>query len=621
MKLIRLLLVMISSIALSAIVSVGYAQENKSAAKKATIAVMSYDDFVPDRTGVQNSRLIGLPDVLATRIIEHLTNSKRFDAVERNALRRMVLEQRFEKPKEKNYLDKSLDKAIDKMENLWGPEIDATAFWSNHHDIVKDFQDLGSLVKADFIVYGDLEKLTTKSQALDIPYTNAAPKVVKKTVDARLRLRVIKVDSGQIIGASSIKTRLSEQLFVGIENKNGRDEFSKFDALGKQAAVKILDMTFPAKVVSLDPLIISRGGNDGVKVGDRYTIIREGKEIKDSNGTILGYLKSEIGSVEVSNVQKNIAIVNALNNETFQMGDLAELELQSNVQSHTASKSKKSQSKNGAQKFLAMGKLRLNRSAKTSGGFNRNHVKRISDEMHHFFSDGKRFQMMERAEVDQLLDEKIFTAITAGDDLSPYLAEFEGADFLIHGEIVNFYATRKSERVPYVDEVQVITTVYAEGNFRIADVHNSRVLGSENVRIKKELKKIQDEGQIMSDLIQQFARQAVNQITLKIYPIKVMASTPDGTVYLNRGADAGLKIGQEFRVMRPGQDIIDPDTGLSFGTTETQIARVKVVEVQVARSLAQVISGKEPQSGDLLRRPKQKKAKKRKPQRVMQPNW
>jgi len=884
---------------------------------KATIAVMSSADFLPDRTGVQSSRVIGLPDALASRIIESLNNSRRFHIVERNALRRVVLEQRFGQALQKTYLDKTLDKAIDNMEKLYGGEVNSTAGWGNYNDIVKDFQDLGSMLQADYVVLGNLEKLQGKTKQSAIPYSTSGKTVQQNSVDARLRLRVIDITTGQIKGAASIRTQLSEMVFAGKESKN--DQFSLFDKLGKLAAVKILDMTFPAKLVSLNPLIISRGSNDGVKLGDQYLIKREGKAIKDSNGLVLARLKSEVGKVKVSNVQDTIAIVKPASNSDFQQGDLAELEISDHVASSAAQSSaavkinpvtsgaknkiptlavglikmgstartsdiarehspiftdtmisrlsqtkrfqlidrqeveqllneqlaqalsenrdipsamgtlqgvdylvygnlasisekesvtklpgsqrvftrrlgqargnmrivdarsgaiigskkiaieqlidlsaettelidrladayaeqvvlmlmnslypikvahvsnnglvyinrgddgglyvgeeleifkpgraitdpdtgvqlgveeefvgklvitevdtarskgeqiqgmgisrgdllkRLSKNKNkrasqaqfdqqtkpkyaggrldsraqtrtkGAAKskpILAMGSLRLNPAAKTSGGFNRNHIKRIADEMINSFTNSKRFQVMERQEVDQVLDEKTFETITAGGDIKSRLVELQGADYLIHGEVVNFYANRTSKKIAYVDEVQTQLDVFAEGLFRIVDVHSGAIISSENIRIKKKIKGNKDSGQIMSDLIHQFASESVNRIILKIYPIKVMGSSADGMVYLNRGADAGLMEGQQFQVVRPGQALIDPDTGQSFGSVESKVAMVEIVSVEDSRSQAQLLSGDEPQSGDILR--KAKKAKKKKQQRVMQPNW
>ncbi len=880
-------------------------------AAKATIAVMSYADFVPDRTNAQAGQLIGMPDVLAGRVIEKLATSQRFNVVERKALRRIVTGQRFGKSLQKTYLDKSLDKAIGEMEKMWGGEINAAASWSDHNDIVKDFQDLGSMAGADFLVLGNLEKNKSRIKSTAIPYSSSNKKHVKKTVDARLRLRVIDVKTGMIKGAASIRTKISEAIFAGKESDS--DLFSIFDELSTLAAAKILDITFPAKIVSLDPLIISRGSNDGAKVGDIYLIQHEGKEIKDSNGIILAKLKQKVGSVKIISTQKTIAIVEAVSSGNFQQGDLAELEMPEQTNNalptqatvaikknnksvaqgkiprlavglikldSTANTSAKARihspiftdnmisglsqtkrfqlidrqevdqllneqlaqsmasnqdlssamgslkgadylvygnlsslsdkkkvtklpnsnrvykqrfgqasgnmrivdarsgdiiesrkisveillpvvaterelvdklaqayseqvvlmlmnalypikaahvssnglvyinrgqdggltigeelsiyksgqpiidpdtgvqlgveeeyvgklvvtevedarakgeqiegsgitrgdllkrsaknkgqranalasskqtkparsgssigkkSKKGAKPTLAMGKFTVNSSLRYTKTFSKGHTKRISDGIINNLSNSKRFIMMERGEVDQILDEKTFEAIAAGGDIRSRLGELQGADYLIHGELTNFYIRTTKKKVPYVNEYQTSAKTYAEGVFRIVDVHKGSIISSEKIRISHKVKRITDVTQATSDLIDQFIDESVAKIILRLFPIKVMGSSADGTVYLNRGMDAGLKEGTMYQVMREGQALIDPDTGESFGSAETKVAVVKITSVEARRSRAELQSGDDPQSGDILRQ--MKKSARRPVQKVMQPNW
>jgi len=881
--------------------------------EKATIAVMSFSDFVPDRTG---SKRVGLPDVLAGRIIEKLSNNQRYTVVERKALRRTVLEQRFGKKMEKSYLDKTLDKAIETMEHNTGGEVSATSDWSNYNDVVKSFKDLGTTVGADFIVLGDLEQLkqTIKQQA--VPFSTSGKVMQSNRVDARLRLRIIDAKNGTVAGAASIKTKLSELLFQGKESDN--DEFTFYDHLSSLAAAKILDITFPARIVSLDPLIISRGSNDGIQSGDQFTIQHEGKEIRNSSGLLLARLKNKVGMVEVVNIQQTIAIVNPVSGGNFQLNDLAEIESQNtsktpaqvtqspvalqktkptavakipriavglvkmgstartgnavigmNAQEHTPiftdtmisrltqtkrfqlidrqevdqllneqlaqalaenrntagamgtlkgadyivygnlasitdkekvtklpgslrifkqrigqasgnmrivdarsgdiiesrkisveqaidlsvpmsemidkladayseqvvlmlmnalypikaahvsnngiiyinrgddgglfvgeeldiyksgqaiidpdtgvklgveesyvgkvvvtevedarskgeqiegtgiargdllkrtvkNKAKRSSiaanerqtapkrtggtvgKKTGAKGrlTLAMGSIDLNRSARVIYNFNKGHLGRISDDIISGLTNSKRFTLMEREEVDQILTEKTFETITSGGDIQARLGELSGADYLIHGELNNFYIDTQRKKVPYMDEVQVISTTHVEGVFRIADAHTGAIISSEKININEKIKGITDQTQIISKMISQYSTRSVAKIVARLYPIKVMGSSADGAVYLNRGADSGIKIGEQYLVMRPGQALIDPDTGQSFGQAESKVATIKITEVEGARSRAELLSGSNPVSGDILRKPG--KPIKKPKQRVMKPAW
>ena len=105
----------------------------------------------------------------------------------------------------------------------------------------------------------------------------------------------------------------------------------------------------------------------------------------------------------------------------------------------------------------------------------------------------------------------------------------------------------------------------------------------------------------MSDLMDQFTTESVAAIVLRIFPIKVLGLAGDGTIYVNRGADAGLGEGTQFNVMRSGEELIDPDTGLSFGSAETQVAQVEITSVEASRARARIISGEAVMVGDILR--------------------
>ena len=81
-----------------------------------------------------------------------------------------------------------------------------------------------------------------------------------------------------------------------------------------------------------------------------------------------------------------------------------------------------------------------------------------------------------------------------------------------------------------------------------------------------------------------------------------IAKVEGGSVYLNVGAEAGVKEGEEFDVYRVGNVIKDPDTGEVLGADETKVGRVKVTKVLGARlSTASVLSGSGFKPGDMIK--------------------
>jgi len=597
-------------------------------ATQATIAVISHSDFVPDRTQAQaGSDQIGLPAPLAERIIEHLVNSKRFIPVEREALRRVVLEQRFGQDLQKSFMDKTLDRAIEVMgspddsyvrveqddkspagripEGAGG--IGTTGALADYNDILKDFQDLGSTLGADYVVVGTLARLDHSTTKQAVPYSKSGRTLSEEVIDARLRIRVIEMHSGTVAGAASLQTKVSSTVFDGMSQ--GIDQYEYFDGLGRDIAAKILDITFPARIVSLDPLVISRGSNDGAAAGDVYLVEREGKVIRDANGLEIARLKEKIGMVEVVEPQETVAIVKPVDGGDFAENDLASLDLQASKgrgkppvsrsggalpggqdqQSETA----------GKRATIAVGLVRVNPTARTNG-LSEGHVKRITDDLILKLGKTNRFVVLERQEVDQVFDEKTFDAMMQGEDIRSRLQELANADYLIHGEITNFYTQRREEKIPYVSEVKVTVTGTGEGMLRIVDTHSGAIIASDKIRVAVALENATDNNQAMSEFIDQFTTDAVALILERLYPVKVLAVTNDGSVYINRGSDAGLQTGMVFDVMRPGMELKDPDTGLSFGRAESKVATVEVTVVEQSRSTTRVLDGGQPQSGDIL---------------------
>ena len=84
---------------------------------------------------------------------------------------------------------------------------------------------------------------------------------------------------------------------------------------------------------------------------------------------------------------------------------------------------------------------------------------------------------------------------------------------------------------------------------------------------------------------------------------------PGDAVYINRGADQGVKVGDEFEVIRPVQDMgrikwfkYQQELNKAMGTTYADIGRLRVVAVQAKTSTAESRFGCDlMQRGDIVR--------------------
>jgi len=72
---------------------------------------------------------------------------------------------------------------------------------------------------------------------------------------------------------------------------------------------------------------------------------------------------------------------------------------------------------------------------------------------------------------------------------------------------------------------------------------------------------------------------------------KVIQVNPDKTVMIKPGAQGGVKVGDVFTVYSAGEEVIDPETGLSLGAEETKAGSIEVIDAKDQFAKAKVVSG------------------------------
>jgi curli biogenesis system outer membrane secretion channel CsgG len=564
------------------------------------IAVMGMGDFHPDRAVPGNVK--SLPDDLAARLIEHLSATRRFEVLERSALRRVVREQQFGKEQKETDLDRVIEAAVDDLPDTSGWTIANAAVAADHNDRLKEFKELGTTVGADYLVYAVLEQHRGSIKASAVPFSDSGKKVVKSQVDARLRLRVIDTELGRVVGADSIRTRISESIFQGREPS--QDEYSMFDHLGKQAAISVLDMVFPPRIVSEDPLVINRGANENVAAGDTYRIEREGKEIEDDSGVVIGKLRSQVGEVKVTQVQATLSVVEVVKGEPEEDDLALPLTKSAAGQSGAAAASAPPLTKGPAatgnsMPRLAVGLVKAHSTATTGIDANK-HIPAFTDTLISRLAQTKRFQLIDRQETDQLLNEQFAQALAENREMPSAMGQLKGADYIVIGSVSSFLIERVETKLPGSSRVFITHQGRVEGNMRIVDARSGDIMESRKVSVKQGLREPASQAQLITALADAYADQVTVNLMNTIYPIKVVAVS-SGVAYINRGSDGGLSVGEQLRAVRPGEQIVDPDTGADMGTTEEELGEIVLSEVEDARSKADV--GSIPlRKGDVLKR-------------------
>ncbi|MCB1801189.1 MAG: hypothetical protein KDI82_05840 [Gammaproteobacteria bacterium] len=114
-----------------------------------------------------------------------------------------------------------------------------------------------------------------------------------------------------------------------------------------------------------------------------------------------------------------------------------------------------------------------------------------------------------------------------------------------------------------------------------------------------------------TDMAKEVAAQLADQFVAAVFPMKVVQRTRGGQVIINRGKDGGMQMGETLEVFFAGEELIDPDTGMSLGSSEEFVGTVEVVRINPKVTYAKIVSELDPvngpiNTGDIVRRPQKK---------------
>jgi len=241
-----------------------------------------------------------------------------------------------------------------------------------------------------------------------------------------------------------------------------------------------------------------------------------------------------------------------------------------------------------------------------------------------------RFRIVEREALDEVLGEQDLAASgritrTSGAATGQVL----GAELLLQ-VVITDYETGTSHSSGGVGglfrKIPVVGGIGKKGakgrvglNFRLIDATTSEVLRTKQVESTIKESGLTFEGSGLADygmmegFMGDFAKTPIGQaviagINMGIYDIaKQIGRRPaegsvikaDGTrVWLNIG-DQGVNMGDRLSVMQKGEELIDPDTGISLGNSDTAMGDIEVIQVAEKYSIAQWVTlNSSPNRGD-----------------------
>ncbi|MEM1138053.1 MAG: CsgG/HfaB family protein [Bacteroidota bacterium] len=155
---------------------------------------------------------------------------------------------------------------------------------------------------------------------------------------------------------------------------------------------------------------------------------------------------------------------------------------------------------------------------------------------------------------------------------------------------------------------------------RLVNTTTAEIIAADNVRKEESTKGLKfnargvsfkDKKSFDESLVGKAARDAVedivdmvnNNIPNVTWQAKVVTQK-NNAVFINVGAEHGVSAGNVFMIYQKGEDLIDPDTGLSLGSMDTKVGEIKVTNPNIGdgkASQCSIISGNGFNSGDFVR--------------------
>lgn len=234
-----------------------------------------------------------------------------------------------------------------------------------------------------------------------------------------------------------------------------------------------------------------------------------------------------------------------------------------------------------------------------------------------------RYDVIERDRLQEILAEQnLGTAGIVTPESAAEIGKALGADALVFGSVTEFgYRERDTGGATRKLGIGVSSTTAEIGiDVRIVDATTAQILAADNVtktESKRGLKlrttdlSFGSQSDFDDSLVGQVTREAIEAIVGLLDANAegvawgaTVITYNNGAVYINAGATSGVEVGDTFVVMRPGEDLIDPDTGLNLGSVEKEVGRIEVTDNQVgngAASQCRVLAGTDFQRGDIVR--------------------
>jgi curli biogenesis system outer membrane secretion channel CsgG len=201
-----------------------------------------------------------------------------------------------------------------------------------------------------------------------------------------------------------------------------------------------------------------------------------------------------------------------------------------------------------------------------------------------------KFEIKERQNLDVLMKESALSGNAVdlpslGSDyaVAPKIDDFqdfvERASFGGIGAVVEKRKITLGTTIIITDNKtgSVLTTAsFQLDNKDMEDMINSSRNGMESDRLIRQI-------------AETMANTMANRVMDVLNPALILSFRPPSLVTINRGDGTGIAIGQKWEVFAKGEELIDPDTGVSLGFEEFPVGMIEITRVNPATSMGKIV--------------------------------
>ncbi len=233
-----------------------------------------------------------------------------------------------------------------------------------------------------------------------------------------------------------------------------------------------------------------------------------------------------------------------------------------------------------------------------------------------------KYVVIERTEIAKVIEEqKLGQAGLVTEQSAVQMGQLLGVELAIMGAVTEFGFTTggtgtrigginvgvKSQSATVAVDVRFVNTT--TGEILAAD-HVRKEESSGGLRISTPEFGFNNRTDFDNSLVGKATRGAIDDIIALIE--QQMEQLPwegkvilvrDNSIYIKPGSDAGVQVGDTFVIYSKGEELIDPDTGISLGSVETKVGTVAITSIVSGgkAAIATIRMGSGFKVGDLVR--------------------